>query len=226
MPLARVLGDMLLLPNGHVLNINGASAGSAGWELGRNPVLNPVVYRPENPLGSRFQVQNPSNKPRMYHSTAVLLRDGRVLVGGSNPHDKYAFTDVLYPTELSLETFAPSYLDPSSSILRPNIISPKPKAKMHYGEQIIIKFTITGHVNLSLISVTMIAPSFNTHSFSMNQRLLVLDGGNSTKAVVGRSYYTVEVTAPPSGNIAPAGDYLLFVVHNEVPSPGIWVRIQ
>ncbi|KAL7605361.1 hypothetical protein Lser_V15G18626 [Lactuca serriola] len=227
MPLARVLGDMLLLPNGHVLNINGASEGSAGWELGRNPVLNPVVYLPENPIGSRFQVQNPSNKPRMYHSTAVLLRDGRVLVGGSNPHDKYAFTDVLYPTELSLEAFAPSYLDPSSSILRPNIISHKRKAKMHYGEQIIIRFTITGDVNLSLISVTMIAPSFNTHSFSMNQRLLVLDGGNSTKAVFGRrSYYTVEVTAPPSGNIAPAGDYLLFVVHNEVPSPGIWVRIQ
>ncbi|MFS7972308.1 putative glyoxal oxidase, galactose oxidase/kelch, beta-propeller [Helianthus anomalus] len=33
MPLARVVDDMLLLPNGHVLIINGASAGVAGWEL-------------------------------------------------------------------------------------------------------------------------------------------------------------------------------------------------
>ncbi|MFS7972307.1 putative galactose oxidase, central domain superfamily [Helianthus anomalus] len=42
MPLARVMGDMLLLLNGHVLIINGASAGVAGWELGRNPVLSLV----------------------------------------------------------------------------------------------------------------------------------------------------------------------------------------
>nr|GFC62173.1 hypothetical protein [Tanacetum cinerariifolium] len=101
---------MLLLPNGHVLIINGASAGVAGWELGRNPVLTPVLYHPNNELGSRFEVQNPSTKPRVYHSTAVLLRDGRVLVGGSNPHDKYEFTNFLYPTELSLEAHIRSKL--------------------------------------------------------------------------------------------------------------------
>ncbi|XAR64170.1 hypothetical protein NMG60_11024412 [Bertholletia excelsa] len=38
MPQARVMGDMLLLPNGDVLLINGGSAGTAGWEYGRNPV--------------------------------------------------------------------------------------------------------------------------------------------------------------------------------------------
>ncbi|PWA41073.1 hypothetical protein CTI12_AA545540 [Artemisia annua] len=225
MPLARVVGNMLLLPNGHVLNINGASAGTAGWELGRNPVLNPVVYQPASPVGSRFRMQNPSTKPRVYHSTAVLLRDGRVLVGGSNPHEKYVFANVLYPTELSLEAFSPSYLDPSSSTLRPNIILPKSKTKMQYGKGMVIEFTIPGLVDLNLISVTMLAPPFNTHSFSMNHRLLILDSGNSTKAV-GQSYYTVEAIAPPSGNIAPAGNYLLFVVHKEIPSPGIWVRIQ
>ncbi|KAD4888840.1 hypothetical protein R6Q59_034266 [Mikania micrantha] len=225
MPLARVVADMLLLPNGHVLQINGASAGSAGWELGRNPVLHPVVYHPENPIGSRFKVQSPSTIPRLYHSTAVLLRDGRVLVGGSNPHDKYVFTNVAYPTELSLEAFSPSYLDSSSFTSRPNIISPINKTKIRYGETLAIRFTVSGPVDLNMVSVTMITPSFNTHSFSMNQRLLVLDIGSSTLSV-GRSCYTVDVIAPPSKNIAPAGYYLLFVVHKEVPSPGIWVRLQ
>ncbi|KAF5792549.1 putative immunoglobulin-like, galactose oxidase-like, Early set domain-containing protein [Helianthus annuus] len=71
----------------------------------------------------------------------------------------------------------------------------------------------------------MVAPSFNTHSFSMNQRLLVLDGGAASK-IIGRSRYQVVVRAPPSGNIAPAGNYLMFVVHKEIPSPGIWVQMQ
>lgn len=58
----------------------------------------------------------------------------------------------------------------------------------------------------------------------MHQRLLVLDIGD-TKAV-GKNNYIVGVTAPPSGNIAPPGNYLMFVVHREIPSPGIWVKIQ
>ncbi|KAI3703932.1 hypothetical protein L1987_74128 [Smallanthus sonchifolius] len=224
MPLARVMGDMVLLPNGHVLIINGASAGTAGWEMGMNPVLSPVVYQPDN---HRFELQNPSTKPRVYHSTAVLLRDGRVLVGGSNPHNKYEFTNALYPTELSLEAFSPSYLDTNSSGLRPGIILPATNSRIRYGERLVVVFTVEGVVDPSSVSVTMVAPSFNTHSFSMNQRLLVLDGGLGSKIVnLGRSKYQVVVRAPPSGNIAPAGNYLLFVVHKEIPSPGIWVQIQ
>ncbi|KAL0438873.1 UNVERIFIED_CONTAM: Aldehyde oxidase GLOX [Sesamum latifolium] len=80
MPLARVMGDMVLLPNGNILILNGASSGTAGWDLGRNPVLTPLIYRPNNPTGLRFEAQNSSSIPRMYHSTAILLRDGRILL--------------------------------------------------------------------------------------------------------------------------------------------------
>ncbi|XP_071731517.1 aldehyde oxidase GLOX-like [Rutidosis leptorrhynchoides] len=225
MPFPRVMGDMLLLPNGQVLIINGVSAGVAGWELGRNPVLSPAIYQPNNPIGSRFEIQNPSTKPRVYHSTSVLLCDGRVLVGGSNAHDKYQFTNVLYPTELSLEAFSPSYLDSNSSDLRPKIVLPITNAKMQYGKQVVMVFTISGVVDLTTVSVTMVTPSFNTHSYSMNQRLLVLDNGPATK-IIGKSRYQVVVTSPPSGNIAPAGNYLLFVVHKGIPSAGIWVHLQ
>ncbi|KAB1203721.1 Galactose oxidase [Morella rubra] len=224
MPRARVMGDMTLLPNGNVLIVNGAAAGTAGWEYGRNPVLNPVIYRPDSELGSRFELQNPTTIPRMYHSTAILLRDGRVLVGGSNPHLGYEFTNVLFPTELSLEEFNPSYLDEQFSHLRPKITSPASQAKLRHGQKLAVRFSVTGTLAGNLVSVTMVAPSFTTHSFSMNQRLLVLTAEKSTS--LGISTYEVQVTAPGSAYLAPSGYYLLFVIHQEIPSEGIWVQIQ
>ncbi|KAJ0750811.1 putative galactose oxidase [Helianthus annuus] len=224
MPMGRVMGDMLLLPNSNVLIINGGSSGTAGWEYGRNPVLKSVIYKPDDPIGSRFEVQNPSTIPRMYHSAVVLVRDGRVLVGGSNPHERYNFTNVLYPTELSLEAFSPSYLDVSASVFRPKILSLA--TRIQYGKRVDIRFKVQSQVDTNLIYVTMVAPSFNTHSFSMNQRLLVLDGGNLTTKIVGDTNYEVGVRAPPSCNVAPEGYYLLFVVHRDIPSEGVWVHVE
>ncbi|KAJ9560241.1 hypothetical protein OSB04_005401 [Centaurea solstitialis] len=225
MPLARVMGDMVLLPNGHVLIINGGAAGVAGWEIGRDPVLTPVIYNPNSPVGSRFKLQNPNTIPRMYHSTAALLRDGRVLVAGSNAHDKYEFVDVLFPTELSMEAFSPAYLDTSSVGLRPQIISPHNRFKVQHGRRMHIRFKVSRPMNPNLVLVTMVAPPFVTHSNSMNQRLLILEGGNKTTAT-GKNYYKVTVTIPASRNAAPAGSYILFVVHQDIPSEGIWVHIR
>ncbi|TKY75221.1 Galactose oxidase [Spatholobus suberectus] len=223
MPGARVMSDMILLPNGNVLLINGAASGTAGWELGRNPVLSPFLYKPNNGVGSRFEVQNPSNIPRMYHSSAVLLRDGRVLVAGSNPHIYYNFTNVLFPTELRLEAFSPSYLEAGFSNVRPTIMSPASQTIVKYAQTLKLRFEVTGGLVRDSVSVTMLAPPFATHSFSMNQRLLVLEPHDLSE--VAKSTYEVEVTAPGSAILAPPGFYLLFVVHQEIPSQGIWVRI-
>ncbi|KAL9234718.1 hypothetical protein vseg_009556 [Gypsophila vaccaria] len=228
MPKPRVMGDMLLLPNGDVLIINGAASGVAGWELGRDPVLNPVIYHPDNNIiaigGSRFELMNASTTPRMYHSCAILLRDGRVLVGGSNPHRFYNFTNVLFPTDLSLEAFLPPYLDHTHSNLRPNIISPTSSTNINYGQIIKIRFSITGLLNPGSIKVTMVRPPFNTHSFSMSQRLLVLTNNNIVKAV-SLGHFELQVLTPGSANVAPPGYYMLYVVHQNVPSIAIWIKL-
>ncbi|KAL5706293.1 (methyl)glyoxal oxidase [Ranunculus cassubicifolius] len=224
MPSARLMGDMLLLPDGHVLIINGIGAGAAGWEYGRNPVLSPVVYRPNNKLGSRFEVQKASTIPRVYHSTAILLRDGRILVGGSNAHAHYNFTGVLYPTELRLEAFLPTYLDAKSANLRPKITSNRARIPFKYGQKLTINFSGANSFVDNGITVRMMAPSFTTHSFSMNQRSLVLIRGTLRKISTGN--YQVVVTMPNSAVLAPPGYYMLFLSYQEIPSEGIWIQIQ
>ncbi|MCL7038059.1 hypothetical protein MKW94_026912 [Papaver nudicaule] len=217
MPTERVMGDMLLLPTGDVLIINGAKKGAAGWYLGREPVLNPVLYQPES---STYETMEASTTPRMYHSTAILIPDGRVLVGGSNPNQNYNFTE-MFPTELSVEVFSPPYLSSGS---RPQISWVKPATELSYMTPFSIGFIPKKNETVQNFSVTMVAPSFNTHSFSMNQRMMVLK--TNPVRQVSSIYYIIDCFAPPSPNIAPPGYYLVFVVHNGIPSRGRWVHIS
>ncbi|KAK4373225.1 hypothetical protein RND71_008609 [Anisodus tanguticus] len=222
MPLGRVMPDMLLLPTGDVIILNGAGNGTAGWENAVDPVLNPVLYKTNEPdHDKRFIVLNPSTIPRMYHSSATLLPDGRILVGGSNPHVRYNFTGVKYPTELSLEAFSPPYLATQYAHLSPIIMAVEGQI-LSYGQKFSITFNL-GYPGEELM-VSMIAPSFTTHSFGMNQRLLFLDILEIERVSVFG--YNVTVFAPPSKNIAPPGYYMVFVVHQGVPSHSFWVRMQ
>nr|XP_016434335.1 PREDICTED: WSC domain-containing protein ARB_07867-like isoform X1 [Nicotiana tabacum] len=223
MPMGRVMPDMLLLPTGDVIILNGASKGTAGWESAIDPVLNPVLYKPNEPDPSkRFTVLKQSNIPRMYHSAATLLPDGRILVGGSNPHIRYNFTGVQYPTELSLEAFRPPYLAPEHSHLRPSILTVE--GPVSYGQKFSITFTLGFYQPAKELMVSMIPPSFTTHSFAMNQRLLILD----VVEVQRLSLFAQKITvcAPPSRNIAPPGYYMVFVVHKGVPGHSSWIRMQ
>ncbi|CAM8993421.1 unnamed protein product [Rhodiola kirilowii] len=229
MPMPRVMSDMVLLPNGHVLLINGASNGTAGWELGRNPVVNPLLYNPNEEVSdsdTRFRILTGSGTARMYHSSAILVPDGRVLVGGSNPHSRYDFRAYPYPTELSLEAFSPPYLAEVYAPVRPSVLTVEaPGAVVTYGGIFAVNFLLPMYPEEEeRLEVTLVAPSFTTHSLGMNQRVLILE-------VVGvfrvASYaYRVTVVGPPTNSVAPPGYYMLFVVHFRVPSHGVWVKVQ
>ncbi|CAN6284862.1 unnamed protein product [Urochloa humidicola] len=235
MPSPRVMCDMILLPNGaEVAIINGATDGTAGWDGAKTPAFAPVIYRPGRSSGDRFERQNATGIPRMYHSSVVLLRDGRLLVGGSNPHLYYNFSNVAFPTDLSLEAFSPEYLDASNDILRPRILHPSPSgkaARVAYGRKMKLKFSVPASARrrrgaVGEVSVTMVAPSFTTHSFAMNQRLLFLEV-IKVEAVRDRvGTYHVSVMMPATAVLAPPGYYMVFVVNGLVPSEGIWVHIQ
>ena len=147
---ARILlrDRTLFSVTGEILILNGASAGTAGWELAQKPVLNPVLYRPDRPFGYRFEVMKPSTTPRMYHSAAILDSFGRVLVGGSNPHVGYVFQNVTYPTDLSLEAYLPPYLDTAHDPMRPRRVQVGPPAEIGYGDVALVRFAYVVKLNL------------------------------------------------------------------------------
>lgn len=117
----------------HICHLHGDKGSRAGWAIGHSyadhPVLQPYVYDPNAPSGSKFSSNgaSPATIPRLYHSTALLLPDGErlylyfgnynsycfkgsILVSGSNPNPDYTVgPDVTYPTDYRVERFFPSY---------------------------------------------------------------------------------------------------------------------
>jgi hypothetical protein len=137
--------------------------------------------------------------PRIYHSTAVLLPDGRVLSAGES-HGTYAQTG---------EIFSPPYLFAGS---RPTIVT-APRA-LGYNQQ----FTITTPDYASITRVALIKAGCVTHSDDFDQRYV--DVTFQSDGLAG-----LTATSPPDSNHAPPGWYMLFILNNGVPSVASWVQV-
>nr|GMD41174.1 aldehyde oxidase GLOX1-like [Ipomoea batatas] len=217
MPSRRVMGDMLILPNGDLLLLNGAQTGTAAWDAAEEPNFTPVLYSPNKPKGSRFTQLKLTRIARMYHSSSGVMPDGKILVAGSNTHATYDFK-AKYPTDMRVQKFSPPYLAPALQKFRPEIVDITPK-QLVYGQNFKINIRLDDPADISGIKVTMYPPPFTTHGFSQGQRMLIL-------GLTSVANKTISAVAPPSGKLAPPGYYLIFVVHRGVPSKGMWVHIK
>ncbi|PKA64654.1 hypothetical protein AXF42_Ash007401 [Apostasia shenzhenica] len=227
MPGPRLMSDMILLPTSDILIINGASHGCAGWQKAINPVLTPYLYKPNDITGQRFTILPPSVIARMYHSAALLLADGRILIGGSNPYKKYNFSGDPYPTELRLEALTPYFMDNSFDDRRPLNVSIEINEYdgINYGKEFVVLYELQHSPSPAARTppeFVVMLPPFVTHSLSMHQRMLKLEC--SRMEVVGGGTVRAVVRAPPSPVAAPAGFYMLTVVNGGIPSKAAWVR--
>ncbi|MCO5550526.1 hypothetical protein L7F22_004013 [Adiantum nelumboides] len=223
MPMQRTMGDMVLLPNEDVLIINGAQNGCQGWGFANNPALSPVVYNPRKPKGERFTTMAATTIPRLYHSTANLLPDGRVIVAGSNTHQYYTFTGE-FPTELRVEAFLPNYLDSVYNNMRPRIM--EAPEKVTYNEKFEVRVAVDGADAGKEMRLSLMSAPFNTHSFSQGQRLLSLQVLPPSAAGTD-NVYIISATAPALPSLAPPSFYMLFAVNNGIPSASSkWVQLS
>ena len=192
----RAYHNLTLLPDGTVL-ASGGSSRSDGVDLSRS-VLPAEIWNPDTETWTTVDsLQN----GRQYHSTALLLPDGRVLMAGGGAVG--GGTDVE-----NGEIYSPPYLFKGP---RPQITA-APASMTYGGASTSARRTPPRSSSVSLIR----SPSV-THALDMNQRFQFL----SFTASAGK----VTVQAPANANLAPPGDYMLFLVDtNGVPSVGSFVR--
>lgn len=187
---ARRQINATLLADGTVLVTGGSS--SSGFNNGTNAVFTGELW---NPVTETWSTMASMQVPRLYHSTALLLPDGRVLSAGGGRPAATATTD-----NENAEVFSPPYLFKG---VRPTLSSAP--ATVGYGEPFFI-----GTPD-AIASVTLVRLSSVTHAFNMNQRFNRL---SFTPAAGG-----VLATAPANANLAPPGHYMLFILSgNGVPS--------
>ncbi|RDA92642.1 hypothetical protein CP533_1469 [Ophiocordyceps camponoti-saundersi (nom. inval.)] len=205
MPSPRVMPCMAPLPDGTYMILNGAHHGVAGFGLGKDPNLNALLYDPAKAAGHRITVMANTTVARLYHSEAITLLDGRVLVSGSDPQDG------INPQEYRVETFTPPYL------LRGK---PRPTFSLEntdwsHGQQ--IPFSLGGLAQNGDLAVSLLGSVSSTHGNSMGARTIFPEFSCSGTSC--------SVTAPPNKHICPPGWYQFFVLDGGVPAVGVFVRI-
>ncbi|KAI0319678.1 glyoxal oxidase N-terminus-domain-containing protein [Amylostereum chailletii] len=241
LPSPRSMGQFIALPDGTLLVVNGANNGTAGYgtathttpigqmpfgeSFATSPEGQPAIYNPNAPAGQRWSTAGlgTSQIARLYHSSALLLPDGSVMIAGSNPNID-ADTTAIYPTTYTAEYFYPPYFNAPTRPAPTGIPS-----TLSYGGA---SFDITvpassysGAANDAADNTTVwvIRQGFTTHAMNMGQRILQL---NNTYTVADDGTLTLHTAQPPPNpNLLTPGPAFVFVTVNGVPSNGSYVIV-
>ncbi len=191
---SRTFHNSVVLPNGEVLVIGGMKRSKIFSD--DNARLPAEIWNPDT---KTWRVVKSMTIPRTYHSTAILMPNGKVFAGGGGLCND---CDVNHP---DAEVYSPPYLFKADNTLanRPVINSAPDNA--NYGQN------ITVNTNSAIDYFSMVRFSSVTHSTNNEQRWIPI---NSAKT--GTNKYSLTM---PNRNVAPPGYYMLFAINsNGTPS--------
>ena len=192
--------NTVLLPDGSKVAVGGGvGSGAQGLYTFEDEQRQIEIF---DPASGTWRLGPSQAEGRAYHSTAVLLPDGRVISAGDNYNGGVASD--------TAEIYSPPYLFKGA---RP-AISAAPKA-VKWGD----KFGVKSPSKVS--RAVLMAPAATTHGYDMNQRHVELAVSSIVEGV------GINVVAPPSANVAPPGYYMLFLLNGQgVPSVSRPVRLD
>jgi hypothetical protein len=198
---ARIYHTLTMLADGTVLAVGGEKTwGQTGQTEVSGGVLPSEIW---NPNTETWSPAAPTATTRGYHSTAILMPDGTVLIGGSG-HANPGFA-----AQTTSQIYSPPYLFKGP---RPTIAWAPPAAT--YGSTIPVSTSDTA----SISAVNLVSLGADTHQSDMDQHFVPL---SFTQGEGG-----INVQIPASAATAPPGNYMLFIVNsNGVPSVASFINI-
>ena len=229
---ARQFCTSVALPSGEVVVVGGQSVGYAFRDS--NAVLSAEVWSPATGTFSLLAWApgaTPMVTPRVYHSVALLLPDGRVFSSGGNGCGACPFN------HLDAQIITPPYLlgPDGAPAPRPSLVSAPAAARL--GETVLV--TAAGARSFALMRA-----SSTTHAVNTDQRRIPLDGvpvGPAPAAPAadpsqlatppppsdggaGATVYALTIPADPG--VAVPGDYMLFALGpSGTPSTALAVSV-
>ncbi|KAL8653147.1 MAG: hypothetical protein Q9210_002268 [Variospora velana] len=223
----RGMVEGTLLPDGTVIWVNGANQGAQGFGVARTPTYHVLIYNPVKPLGQRWSRGPKSEIARLYHSVAVLLLDGTLMIAGSNPVEQPILKPVPgkvpsedFVTEFRIEIYTPPYLSGPNASKRPTGLTLSSKSLKADGSTFTVRFTAPAGNKVA--RVALYHGGFVTHSLHMNHRMVFLD---TTGYQAGATSQILTVKMPPNRNVAHAGPYVVYVTVDGVPAIGQFVSV-
>ena len=194
------------MPDGTLLVTGGTSG------LGKNNATGAVLAAELwNPQAETWRTLSSMTVKRLYHSSAVLLPDARVLVaGGGQPNADGE------PDHFDAQIYSPPYLYKADGTPAARPAFTGTPAQATYGQTL----SLSSPQAASIAQASLMRLSSATHAYNQSQRF------NRLPLTV-RADGTVAVTLPAGPNLAPPGPYLLFLLDGSgVPSVGAILSLR
>ena len=206
---ARSHHNTVLLPDGNVLTLGGGygAKGGAFEQFAAGEEHKQVELH--DPRTGATTLGPAEAESRAYHSTAVLLPDGRVVSAGD---DYNGPTGPGSGTERdTAQVYSPPYL-----FKGPRPIVRSAPAAVRFGDA----FGIETPNGADIRRAVLMAPGATTHANDMSQRLIELEAPDAVPQ-------GVNLYAPADRDLAPPGVYMLFLINGRgVPSEARFVRVD
>ncbi|KAF2649988.1 copper radical oxidase [Lophiostoma macrostomum CBS 122681] len=208
-----------VLPDGSVLVTGGTRGDGVGAAVNINDVrfndLRPgrPVHIAElwNPKTGEWTMMASEQTDRCYHSTAVLLPDGRVLSAGGGEFQLGEAANDPQDSHRDAQFFSPPYL-----------FQPGPRPQIKSISKDVIEcasvFDVSTNMLEQIKTISLIGLSSVTHSINTGQRLNFL--------TFTKKDGLLKVDAPPNARSCPPGYHMLFILTDQgIPSEAKIVRI-